>query len=304
MHYRGAGTIEFLYDEDARDFYFLEMNTRIQVEHPVTEFVTGIDLVREMIRIAGGEKLRLRQDDVRMRGHAIEVRINAEDPARNFMPFPGIVNELQRPGGHGVRFDTMLYSGYSIPPFYDSLLGKLIVWDENRASRHRTPERRSARTRDHGRQDDQSHCIRRWPPMRTSRAGRFDTQLARALARTPRLSGWHDRGGGGIMKTRYSFGGDEHIFVEVDEDMSLEAFFTSLSITNAVRDSRIKGVTEICPANASFQIKFDPELITPGRHAGRNQEARDIGGESRFGADDAHHRDSGATTTIRGRARR
>jgi acetyl-CoA carboxylase, biotin carboxylase subunit len=134
VNYRGAGTLEFLYDHRARAFYFLEMNTRIQVEHPVTEFITGIDLVREMIRIAGGEPLRFQQNDVRMSGHAIEVRINAEDPAANFAPFPGTVSDLRVPGGHGVRFDSMLYTGYSVPPFYDSLLGKLIVWDEDRKS--------------------------------------------------------------------------------------------------------------------------------------------------------------------------
>jgi acetyl-CoA carboxylase biotin carboxylase subunit len=132
VHYRGAGTLEYLYDDETHDFYFIEMNTRIQVEHPVTEFITGIDLVREMIRVAGGESLRIAQDDVRRRGHAIEVRINAEDPARNFMPSPGTVNELRVPGGNGVRFDSLLYAGYTIPPFYDSLLGKLIVWDETR----------------------------------------------------------------------------------------------------------------------------------------------------------------------------
>jgi acetyl-CoA carboxylase, biotin carboxylase subunit len=109
------------------------MNTRIQVEHPVTEWITGIDLVAEMLRIAGGEPLRLKQDQITRRGHAIEVRINAEDPANNFMPFPGVVGALRVPGGPGVRFDTMLYSGYAIPPFYDSLLGKLIVWAEDRA---------------------------------------------------------------------------------------------------------------------------------------------------------------------------
>jgi acetyl-CoA carboxylase, biotin carboxylase subunit len=134
VNYRGAGTLEYLYDEARREFYFLEMNTRIQVEHPVTEFITGIDLVREMILIAGGEPLRLGQGDIKMRGHAIEVRINAEDPARDFAPFPGVVSELRVPGGNGVRFDTMLYRGYAIPPFYDSLLGKLIVWDDTRES--------------------------------------------------------------------------------------------------------------------------------------------------------------------------
>lgn len=132
VHYRGAGTLEYLYDDRTREFYFIEMNTRIQVEHPVTEFITGVDLVREMIRVAGGEKLRLRQEDIVLRGHAIEVRINAEDPAQNFMPNPGLVSGLRVPGGNGVRFDSLLYAGYVIPPFYDSLLGKLIVWDEDR----------------------------------------------------------------------------------------------------------------------------------------------------------------------------
>ncbi len=112
------------------------MNTRIQVEHPVTEMITGIDLVREMIRVCGGEPLRYAQKDVAMKGHAIEVRINAEDPAKNFQPAPGTVTSLRTPGGPGTRFDTMLYQGYQVPPFYDSLLGKLIVWDENARRRH------------------------------------------------------------------------------------------------------------------------------------------------------------------------
>lgn len=132
VNYRGAGTLEYLYDDATGHFYFIEMNTRIQVEHPVTEMVTGIDLVREMLRIAGGEPLRLSQDDIRLTGHAIEVRINAEDPAQGFRPAPGTVTALNVPGGAGVRFDTMLYQGYTVPPFYDSLLGKLIVWDEDR----------------------------------------------------------------------------------------------------------------------------------------------------------------------------
>jgi acetyl-CoA carboxylase, biotin carboxylase subunit len=134
VNYQGAGTVEYLYDDASREFYFIEMNTRIQVEHPVTEWVTGIDLVREMLRIAGGEPLRLTQHEVVLRGHAIEVRLNAEDPANNFMPFPGKVSDLRIPGGPGVRFDSMLYVGYQIPPFYDSLLAKLIVWDEDRSS--------------------------------------------------------------------------------------------------------------------------------------------------------------------------
>lgn len=132
VNYSGAGTLEYLYDEATGAFYFIEMNTRIQVEHPVTEWVTGIDLVGEMLRIAGGRPLRLRQDQMTLRGHALEVRLNAEDPAKDFLPGPGTVSDLRLPGGPGVRFDSLLYPGYSIPPFYDSLLGKLIVWGEDR----------------------------------------------------------------------------------------------------------------------------------------------------------------------------
>lgn len=130
--YRGAGTIEYLYDDATGNFYFIEMNTRIQVEHPLTEWITGIDLLAEMIRIAGGAALSFSQTDISMRGHAIEVRINAEDPANGFMPFPGQVTDLRVPGGPSVRFDHMLYPGYQVPPFYDSMLGKLIVWSQTR----------------------------------------------------------------------------------------------------------------------------------------------------------------------------
>ena len=130
--YSGAGTVEYLYDDAADRFYFIEMNTRIQVEHPVTEMITGVDLVAEGLRIAGGAALRLSQDDIRVRGHAIEVRLNAEDPTRDFAPFPGTVGDLRLPGGPGVRFDSMLYPGYQVPPFYDSLLAKLIVHAETR----------------------------------------------------------------------------------------------------------------------------------------------------------------------------
>jgi acetyl-CoA carboxylase biotin carboxylase subunit len=130
--YRGAGTLEYLYDDNSGEFFFIEMNTRIQVEHPVTEMITGIDLVREMICVAQGYGLRLKQDEIAIRGAAIECRINAEDPDKNFMPSPGRVSEIVLPGGPGVRMDTMLYPGYTVPPYYDSLLGKLIVHAEDR----------------------------------------------------------------------------------------------------------------------------------------------------------------------------
>ncbi len=124
--YQNAGTIEFLVDKD-RNFYFMEMNTRIQVEHPVTELVTGIDLVKAQIRIAAGEKLWFTQDDVKLTGHAIECRINAEDPRHNFRPCPGKIKSLHVPGGFGVRIDSAVYAGYEITPFYDSMIGKMLV---------------------------------------------------------------------------------------------------------------------------------------------------------------------------------
>ena len=131
-NYSSAGTIEFLYTDDG-NFYFMEMNTRIQVEHPVTEAVTRIDLIKEQIRVAAGEKLSLRQKDVVISGHAIECRINAEDPDRDFVPSPGKLKLFIPAGGPGVRMDTHVYTGYSIPPYYDSLLGKLIVYGRDRA---------------------------------------------------------------------------------------------------------------------------------------------------------------------------
>jgi acetyl-CoA carboxylase biotin carboxylase subunit len=130
MHYRGAGTIEFLWEDG--EFYFIEMNTRLQVEHPVTEAITGLDLVREQIRIAEGHPLTLRQQDVVFRGHAIECRINAEDP-RTFAPSPGLVSHYHAPGGMNVRVDSGLYSGYRVPPYYDSMIAKLIVYGTTRA---------------------------------------------------------------------------------------------------------------------------------------------------------------------------
>jgi acetyl-CoA carboxylase biotin carboxylase subunit len=126
VEYANAGTVEFLVEDD--DFYFIEMNTRIQVEHPVTEMLTGVDLVKEQIRVASGEPLSIEQEDVPFFGHAMEFRINAEDPDKDFMPSPGEISFLDVPGGPGVRVDSAIYQGYKIPPFYDSMVGKLIVW--------------------------------------------------------------------------------------------------------------------------------------------------------------------------------
>ena len=131
--YENAGTIEFLYDENKGEFYFMEMNTRVQVEHPVTEFVTGVDIVKEQIRIADGQELSFTQDDIEIRGHAIECRINAENPAFNFAPSPGKISNLYLPsGGVGLRVDSAVYPGYTIPPYYDSMIAKIIVHGENR----------------------------------------------------------------------------------------------------------------------------------------------------------------------------
>ncbi|MDX2227989.1 MAG: acetyl-CoA carboxylase biotin carboxylase subunit [Leptolyngbyaceae cyanobacterium bins.349] len=133
INYMGAGTVEFLLDVDG-NFYFMEMNTRIQVEHPVTEMITGLDLIAEQIRIAQGERLSFTQEDVVLRGHAIECRINAEDPDQNFRPNPGRISGYLPPSGPGVRMDSHVYTDYEIPPYYDSLIGKLIVWGSDRQS--------------------------------------------------------------------------------------------------------------------------------------------------------------------------
>lgn len=127
--YRGAGTFEFLYENG--EFYFIEMNTRVQVEHPITEMITGVDIVREMINVCAGNPLSIKQEDIKLKGHAIEFRINAEDP-KTFMPSPGEIKYLHVPGGPGVRWDSHVYQGYKVPPYYDSLVGKLIVYDDTR----------------------------------------------------------------------------------------------------------------------------------------------------------------------------
>lgn len=129
--YRNAGTIEFLVDKNG-EFYFMEMNTRIQVEHPITEAVTGVDLVKQQLLIASGQRLSIKQEDIKLTGHAIECRINAENPLLDFRPSPGRIKSLFIPGGPGIRVDTAVYQGYEIPPYYDSMIGKLIVHGKNR----------------------------------------------------------------------------------------------------------------------------------------------------------------------------
>jgi acetyl-CoA carboxylase biotin carboxylase subunit len=133
IKYKNAGTIEFLLS-DSKEFYFIEMNTRIQVEHPVTEMVTGIDLIKEQIRIANGDKLNYTQKDVKIKGHAIECRINAENPSKGFRPSPGDISFLHMPSGKDIRVDSAIYCGYRIPPTYDSMIAKLIVYDKDRKS--------------------------------------------------------------------------------------------------------------------------------------------------------------------------
>ncbi|MCI4217933.1 acetyl-CoA carboxylase biotin carboxylase subunit [Dickeya dianthicola] len=171
LRYRSAGTLEYLFDAEREQFYFIEMNTRIQVEHPVTERVTGVDLVQWMLRIAGGEPLSLRQEAI---GHACEMRINAEDPARNFFPCPGVVGTLTWPQGPGIRIDSHLFSGYRIPPYYDSLLAKLVVSGADRTQALARAEQALRQLHIGGVTTTQS--LHQWlladPRLR---AGRFDT---------------------------------------------------------------------------------------------------------------------------------
>ena len=132
VNYKGAGTVEFLVI--GKEFYFIEVNCRVQVEHPVTEMISGVDIVKEQIRVAAGEKLSFEQKHLRINGHAIELRINAEDPARGFMPSPGLITGYQAPGGPGVRIDSHVYAGYRVPPTYDSLVAKLVIHAKDRAA--------------------------------------------------------------------------------------------------------------------------------------------------------------------------
>ncbi len=205
------------------------MNTRIQVEHPITEEICGVDLIRGMLLVAQGDPLPYRQEDVAVRGHAIEVRVNAEDPERNFMPAPGTIEALRWAQGPGVRVDSMAYAGYTIPPYYDSLIGKLIVWAEDRelalARLGRALRRDPA-----GRPEDHVAVLREAAGVRGRPIQRVPHDLARDLVRGRSL----------MTSTRYTLGGDEHLFVELSESMQLDAFFRSILITQelAARDAR------------------------------------------------------------------
>ena len=154
VHYENAGTIEFLLDKN-KEFYFMEMNTRIQVEHPVTEAVTDLDLIRSRSRIAAGEPLSVTQEDIQITGHAIECRINAENPDKHFMPCPGTITDIHLPGGRGVRVDTAVYNNYTIPPNYDSMILKLIVHDKELAIGHCQDAERPGRA---GHRGDHHQC--------------------------------------------------------------------------------------------------------------------------------------------------
>lgn len=178
--YKGAGTMEYLYDEQSGEFFFIEMNTRIQVEHPITEVITGVDLIREMLLIADGQPLRYRQSDIQIKGAAIECRINAEDPANGFLPNIGTIGKLQWAGGLGVRIDSMLYSGYTIAPFYDSMLAKIIVWGEDRDHAFARLRRALAETEIEG--------LKTTLPLH--RALAQDLQVARAEFHTNWLESW------------------------------------------------------------------------------------------------------------------
>ena len=261
VSYRGAGTVEFLFDEETGAYYFLEVNTRIQVEHPVTEMITGVDLVAEMFRIAGGEPLSVRQADIAVSGHAIECRINAEDPFHDFMPGPGVIGRLVMPDADGVRFDTMLYEGYGVPPFYDSLLGKLVVHGADRRDCLARLRKALAGLVIEG-VPPRFRCIRRWPTTRRSReplstpasskAGseaslRLRPPASRSLPHEPALFVRRRR----APVRRVQRG-------NVARRVLHEPF-----AFDGVKAAGVRGVTEICPANASMQVKFDPDVIGP-----------------------------------------
>ena len=296
--YRGAGTLEYLYDETTGEFFFIEMNTRIQVEHPVTEMITGVDLVSEMLRIAGGERLPFRQADIAIADHAIECRINAEDPANGISCLPPArITRLISQSGEGVRFDTMLYRRLLVPPFYDLLLGKLIVMGKRRATESlgeagvalrgsqiegfpRLAPLHRALLRDPDVRGSAVHTrwLEAWLPMKLPTIGN--------AACSARRGRWR-------MSNRYSFGGDDTSSSRSTKRCRSRLSSRALSMTNAVRESRIKGVTEICPANASYPDPLRSGFDRPDDMMARVEALEAAAENDRAGDQHAHHRSPG-----------
>ncbi len=252
--YTSAGTVEFLVDDETQEFFFIEMNTRIQVEHPTTELVTGVDLVAEQLRIAAGERLRLTQDGIERRGHAIEYRVNAEDPTQDFSPQPGHVGRVTLPSGPWVRCDTWLEPDGTVPPFYDSLLAKVVVWGSDR-------DEALARSRRALDEFSVSGIPTTAGLLRSLVDEPWVAAGATSTRRRPAERAERRKETG--MSARYSWGGDEFIFVELAEEMSLQANFKAVAITNLLREERPDGILEICPANASYQVRYDPDVLEP-----------------------------------------
>ncbi len=226
----------------------------------MTEMVTGVDLVQWMLRIANGEPLTLTQSDVRLSGSACEMRINAEDPEKNFFPCPGLIDGVVWPGGEGIRIDSHVFSGYRVPPWYDSLLAKVIALlgrGSSRGAGSRTPGRSIA-----------LNSVASKPPRRFT-SGCCNIRNCRRVNSQPPPSSSGLRNATHRLRyrrsvamvsnpIRYSFGGDEHLFAEIEESMSLSAFFRGLTLTRALEACQLPGVLDICLANASFRGAFQP----------------------------------------------
>lgn len=265
---------------------FIEMNTRLQVEHPISEAIAGVDLVREQLRIASGESSAI-QDDIGFQGHAFEFRINAEDPDNNFMPSPGRIELLDISGGPGVRADFGFAAKPAVVPYYDSLLGKLIVWDTDRDRALARAARALGEDRDHRDQDDRAADAATGRPR----------ALRDAVTTPPTSSRCRICWGWGALdlpdEARYSWGGDEFLVIEIAPDMSLEANFVSNSIATALGHRGLDGIVDICPANASLlMLRSRPSRSRRcWRASCANSRQRCAGRTAVFW--NAHHRDAG-----------
>jgi urea carboxylase len=279
--YRGAGTVEFLFDAEAGEAAFIEMNTRLQVEHPVTELITGVDLVRLQLRVAAGHPLGLTQNDITFTGHSVEVRINAEDPDNNFMPSPGVIEKVDWPGGPGVRVDAGFADGCAVVPYYDSMIAKLVTWDATREQALARMRRALQECRiegvkttlplladpvfaavdHHTKFIEQRGEIDQPGPPASEPAGDTEPAADDTSSATNELAPVDtERSEHGL---RYTWGGDEFLFVEVDEAMGLRVNFTVMSIARRLVDDTPEGISDVCPANASLLIRFDPDVLAP-----------------------------------------